>query len=101
MAWLAKRDKQHKLEFVDVSAADFADQRVSNISRLELNTSLHLRTSDEELFKDLDAIHMAYKAIGLGWLTAPTRLPGLKFLSDRIFDLWKQRVRGITRLKQR
>ncbi len=96
MSWLQKQDKLQKLEFIDIASPDFTDPRVAKISRLELNISLHLRTSEGLFFKDLDAIHLAYKAVGLGWITAPTRIFGIRFISDRVFDQWKKKVRGIT-----
>lgn len=98
MFWLQKRDKRQRLEFIDVSSQGFTDPRVSKISRLELNTSLHLRNTKGVFFKDLDAIHLAYQAVGLGWMTAPTRVIGIKCMSDWIFDQWKKKVRGITKL---
>ena len=95
MDWLRQRDKHQKLEFVDISSSDFHDARVSSISRIELNTSLHLRKSDGTFLKDLDAIHLAYRAIGLGWMTAPIRIIGIRNISDWIFAQWKKRIRTI------
>jgi hypothetical protein len=34
------------------------------------------------VLKGMDAVREAYRTVGLGWVLAPTKLPGLKALSD-------------------
>lgn len=99
MQWLANKDKNQRLVFHNIKAVDFTDSTVESlgISRFELNSSLHLRTADGKYFKDLDAIHKAYSAVGLGWITFPSRIIGIRHISDYLFKKWKQKVRGVTK----
>ena len=93
MTWLANKDKHKRLSFKDISAKGF-DASTLPVTRFELNSSLHLRTAEGRYVKDLDAIHLAYCAIGLGWLTMPTRIIGIKQLSNYLFTKWKHHIRG-------
>lgn len=98
MRWLQSKDKLARLTFIDIAADGFSPPQVCSslgITHIQLNTSLHLFKPDGSYVKDLDAIHLAYKAIGLGWITAPVRIVGLRQLTDYLFYKWKRHIRGI------
>jgi hypothetical protein len=54
---------------------------------------LHGIRHDGVVLKGMPAVREAYRAIGLGWLLAPTRLPGLNALSEFLYR-WFARNRG-------
>jgi predicted DCC family thiol-disulfide oxidoreductase YuxK len=43
--------------------------------------------------KGMEAVRQAYQTVGLGWILAPTRLPGLNLVSDLLYS-WFARNRG-------
>ena len=58
----------------------------------ELMGLIHAIKPDGSLLIGIDALRAAYAEVGLGWLWAPTRWPGLRSIFDR-FYLWFARNR--------
>jgi predicted DCC family thiol-disulfide oxidoreductase YuxK len=79
-------DSQGKplLQFIDVSAADFDDSAYP-ASRQEMMDIIHALRPDGSVVKGVEVFRLAYGAVGLGWLTAPTKLPVIKALCDWIY----------------
>lgn len=74
---LRERDTLHKLNFVDASAADF-DADKYGVSLAEAMRVIHGIKPDGTVVTGVETIHLAYRAVGLGWLTAASNLPLLK-----------------------
>ncbi len=79
------------LLFVDISADDFDPGKYGK-SLDELMGRVHAIDPNGSMLIGMDAIRAAYEQIGLGWLLAPTRWPGLRPVFDR-FYLWFARNR--------
>jgi predicted DCC family thiol-disulfide oxidoreductase YuxK len=62
------------------------------LNREEVTRVLHGVKPDGTVIKGMEAVRQAYEAVGLGWVLAPTRLPGLRRLSD-LFYGWFARNR--------
>lgn len=77
-------DKQQKLHFVDISSADFL-QRYPQFCRQAFNAKLHGQLADGSMLEGLDVTYLAWKLVGKGWLYAPTRWLGLRWLFDRFY----------------
>ena len=93
VAWLYIRNKQEKLGFQDINAADF-DSTVYGKTHDELMAEIHGFYPDGLVIKGMGVFRETYKAVGLGWLMAPTGWPILKPLFDLIYKLFaKYRVR--------
>ena len=83
-AWLKRRDRNGSLEIEDIAALGFDSARYG-LNRDEITRVLHGVRADGAVIKGMEAVREAYRAVGLGWLLAPTRLPGLRFLSDLLY----------------
>lgn len=81
VSWLKRRDRAGNLELEDIAALDF-DPVTYGLTREEVIRVLHGVTPNGEVLKGMDAVRKAYQTVGLGWVLAPTRLPGLKALLD-------------------
>jgi len=79
------------LSFVDISADGF-DPRPYGATLMDLMGRVHAVRTDGTVLIGMDAIRAAYDEVGLGWLLAPTRWPGLRRLFDRCY-LWFARNR--------
>ena len=79
------------LSFVDISDDGF-DPRPYGTSFAELMGRMHAVRPDGTLLIGMDALRAAYDEVGLGWLLAPTRWPGLRLVFDRCY-LWFARNR--------
>ena len=87
---LRERDDAHRLRFADVRAADFAVPAGTTLDRML--DAIHGRTADGRLVVGVETLRLAYRAVGLGWLIAPTAWPLLRAPSERAY-LWFARHR--------
>jgi predicted DCC family thiol-disulfide oxidoreductase YuxK len=88
---LRHRNQHGLLVFVDISAPDFdlarhwpaaLDANQARPSFQDMNAALHGIGADGLLYTGVETIRLAYAAVGLGWLWAPTRWPLLRSVSD-------------------
>jgi len=91
VSFLQRRNRHGWLAVEDIAAPGF-DPSVYGVAREELMASIHGVFPDGRLVKKVAVFREAYRAIGLGWLVAPTAWPGLRWLSDRGYD-WFARNR--------
>ena len=90
MEALRQRDAAGRLRFEDVRAVRFAVPAGTTLD--DMLTSLHGRTADDRLVVGVESLRLAYRAVGLGWLVAPTAWPLLRGPSERAY-LWFARHR--------
>ncbi len=91
--WLKGLDRHGRLSIEDIAAADFDPARYG-VTQVELMGSLHGVFPDGKKTRGMETFRQAYRAIGLGWLFAPTGWPGLRLLFDFSYALFaRYRVR--------
>lgn len=88
---LMLRNHAQQLQFVDASAAGFASP-LPGIAQADLMNLIHARRADGNVVKGVEVFRLAYGAVGLGWVTAPTAWPLLKQLADHAYP-WVVRHR--------
>jgi predicted DCC family thiol-disulfide oxidoreductase YuxK len=81
MRHLRKRDKHGALTLVDIQTPEFAAQ-YPELDWHALNARIHGLLPDGTLITGLDVTHQAWKAVGVGWLYAPLRWPGIRIIAD-------------------
>lgn len=91
MTNLMLRNTEGLLVFVDASPADFVSP-IAGTTRHELMNMIHAVRADGQVVKGVEVFRLAYGAVGLGWVTAPTALPGLRQLADLAYP-WVVRNR--------
>jgi predicted DCC family thiol-disulfide oxidoreductase YuxK len=89
--FLGNRNRNGSLVFEDISAPEF-DPAVYHKTREELMGVIHGVFPDGRIVKKMAVFREAYRAIGLGWVLAPTAWPGLRWLVDRGYE-WFARNR--------
>jgi predicted DCC family thiol-disulfide oxidoreductase YuxK len=84
--WLLERlDRgRGRIELEDISAPDFDPGRYG-LTLAEVEARLHGVLPDGRLVDGVEVLAMAYEAVGLGWLAAPARWPGVRWLLDRAY----------------
>ena len=82
--WLQRRDRRGNLAAEDIASAEFSPATYG-LTGDEVMGVLHGVKPDGSVVKGMDAVCEAYRAIGLGWLLAPTRWPLLRAVSDRLY----------------
>lgn len=75
---------RERIRFTDIAAPDFEASRVGT-TRAALMARIHGILPDGTLVEGMEVFRRAYSAVGLGFLLAPTRWPGLRALSDRAY----------------
>lgn len=81
---LKARNEKNLLKFVDISGNDF-DTSPYGIPQAELMRVIHAIKPDNSVVTGVAVFRLAYEAIGLGWITAPTGWPLLKPLFDWLY----------------
>ncbi len=96
---LEKRDRgRGRIAFEDIVAADF-DPAAYGLDAETVMARIHGVLPDGTVVEGVEVFRRAYAAVGLGWLLAPTRWPGLRRLADlayRTFARNRLRLTGRT-----
>lgn len=80
--FLARLDRSRgRIEFEDITAPSFDAGRYG-LSAGDVMARIHAVLPDGQVVEGVEVIRRAYAAVGLGWLMAPTRWPGLRRLAD-------------------
>ncbi len=95
-AFLEKRDRKKRLRFVDIRDPDFQPTETGR-SFKELEARIHAVLPDGGLVAGMDAIRAAWRAIGLGWLVAPSGWPLLRPAFDALYTFVARNRHKISR----
>jgi predicted DCC family thiol-disulfide oxidoreductase YuxK len=92
--WLRALDRRRgRLALTDIAAAGF-DPAAYGRTLADLAGSLHGVFPDGRQTTGVETFRQAYRAVGLGWVLAPTRWPALRPLTDALYQLFaRHRVR--------
>jgi predicted DCC family thiol-disulfide oxidoreductase YuxK len=93
---LQRRNRHGRLAFENIAAPTF-DPASYGTTREELMGVIHGVFPDGRLVRKMAVFREAYRAIGLGWLLAPTGWPGLRWLADRGYEWFARNRMGIGR----
>ena len=84
---LRRLDRQGRLRLTDLAAPGF-DPAEAGVPMERLLARIHGRLPDGTIVEGVEVFRKAYEAVGLRFLVAPTRLPGLSWLLDRAYDVF-------------
>jgi predicted DCC family thiol-disulfide oxidoreductase YuxK len=87
VAMLKRLDRHNNLDMEDITAVGYDPGRYG-LTRGEVMGVLHGILPDGRVVRRVEAIRQAYKTIGLGWLVAPTGLPGVGWALDRMYNVF-------------
>jgi predicted DCC family thiol-disulfide oxidoreductase YuxK len=85
--WLQRRNRRNHLAFEDVSAPSF-DPSQLGVPREELLGVIHGVFPDGRMVNKVEVFRQAYRAVGLGWLLAPTGWPVLRWIFNGLYSLF-------------
>ncbi len=81
---LRRLDRHKRLRFTDIAAPTF-DALTLNTTYETLMAQIHGRRSDGTWVTGVDVFRELYAAVGLGFVSACTRLPGIRQLLDVVY----------------
>jgi predicted DCC family thiol-disulfide oxidoreductase YuxK len=76
-----------RIAFADIAGPGFDAGRYGLTPR-DVMDRIHAALPDGRIIEGVEVFRRAYAAVGLGWLLAPTRWPGLRGLSDAAYRLF-------------
>ena len=89
--WLQRRNRLGRLAFEDVSSPGF-DPSSFGTTREELLAVIHGVFPDGRIVSKVEVFRQAYRAVGLGWLLAPTGWPVLRPIFNGFYTLTEARA---------
>mgnify|MGYP003417312638 CR=1 FL=1 len=94
---LRERDAASKLRFIDISAEGF-DAAAWGATPAQLDALLHAVDAQGRTHRGVPALRLAYAAVGLGALWAPTGWPLLRPLFDAAYAVFARHRHQISRI---
>jgi predicted DCC family thiol-disulfide oxidoreductase YuxK len=86
--FLERRDRERgRIQLEDISRADF-DPAAYGLDARQVMARIHGVLPDGSVVAGVEVFRRAYAAVGLGWLLAPTRWPGLRRLADLAYRVF-------------
>ena len=79
---LARLDRRDRLKLTNIAAPDFDAVAVAGLDWQTLMDEIHGRLPDGTIVTGVEVFRRMYGAVGLGFLLAPTRWPGLRQAAD-------------------
>ncbi len=95
--FLQSRNRHGWLAFEDIAAPGF-DAAAYGTTQAALMGVIHGVFPDGRMVQKVAVFREAYRAIGLGWLLAPTAWPGLRWLADLGYEWFARHRMDIGRL---
>lgn len=92
---LKKRDACDRLHAIDISAPEF-DAAQHGFRESALDAAIHVVDGAGVAVQGTEALRRIYRAVGLGWLVAPTAWPGCRALADLGYRAFARHRRGIS-----
>lgn len=89
--WLKRWNRHGYLVFEDITAVDFDASRYG-VTQQDLMGVIHGVFPDGRIVRKIEAFRQAYRAVGLGWLLAPTGWPVFRWFFDWLYE-WFARNR--------
>jgi predicted DCC family thiol-disulfide oxidoreductase YuxK len=94
---LKARNTAGHLKFVDISAPLF-DTTPYGATLAQMNGLIHAQRPDGTLVVGVEVFRLAYGAVGLGHLTAPTSWPGFKPVFDAAYAVFARHRYGFSKV---
>ena len=76
-----------RIELEDIAAPGF-DASAYGLAQEQVMARIHGVLPDGTVVEGMEVFRRVYAAVGLGWLLAPTRWPGLRVLADRAYRVF-------------
>lgn len=87
--FLAKQDAGRGLvAFVDIADDSYNPQEHGGISFEVAMGRIHAVLPDGTVVKDVEVFRRVYEVLGLGWVYAATKLPGIGLIANWLYGIW-------------
>ncbi|MDP6115068.1 MAG: DUF393 domain-containing protein [Planctomycetota bacterium] len=87
VTWLQRLDRHKNLNFEDIAATEFNPSDYG-LTHEQVQARIHGIKPDGSVIGGVEVFRCAYRALGLGWILAPTGWPGLRKVSDAAYSIF-------------
>lgn len=96
--FLKDRSSQYddSLGFVDIASPDYDSSSNADIPYDVAMGRIHAIDSDGRVVTGVKVFRDAYDAVGLGWVYALTKVPGVSWLAEVVYNVWADRRLQLT-----
>jgi predicted DCC family thiol-disulfide oxidoreductase YuxK len=97
--YLRKKDTDGKIRFTDIEDPCYneSDPRNGGISYLDAMSKLRAVTYKGDTLTGVEVIRAMYTEVNLGWLYSFTKVPGIRLVVDRAYEVWAKYRTVVTR----
>jgi len=85
--FLKRRDTDGRIGLVDIASPGF-DPEAHGLTREAVHARMHAIDADGNVIEGMEVFRRAYRAVGMGWLWAPTGWPLLRPIFDGLYRLF-------------
>lgn len=87
--FLTKKDRGRGIiKFVDIADLEYSPQNHAGIDFATAMGRIHAVLPDNTIIKNIEVFRRVYEALGMGWIYALTKLPGIGAIADWVYGLW-------------
>lgn len=77
-----------KIDFVDIASPEYSPDMNAGLSFEQAMGEIHAILPDGSVVTKVEVFRRLYEMVGLGWVYAITKLPGVGPAADAVYDLW-------------
>ena len=92
----AKDDGRGKLDLVDIASDDYDAKENAGIEYAEAMKTIHGLDAANNVYTGVEVFEKAYKAVGLGYVYAFTKVPFLLNAANKVYDVWAKYRLNVT-----
>ncbi|MBO3460255.1 DUF393 domain-containing protein [Aetokthonos hydrillicola Thurmond2011] len=87
--FLKKRDAGRGLvAFVDIASDNYKPEAHGGIDFETAMGRIHAVLPDGSIIKNVEVFRRVYDILGIGWVYAPTKLPVIGVIVDKVYGIW-------------
>ena len=86
--FLEKRNKDGLVKFTDIAASNYAPQDNGNVDYEKGMKKIHAVLDTGEVISGVAVFRQVYSAVGLGWVWQFTKIPGVAWIAEHVYDVW-------------
>ena len=87
--FLTKKDAGRGIvKFVDIASLDYDPQDHAGIDFETAMGRIHGILADGTVIKNVEVFRHVYESLGMGWVYAITKVPGIGVIADWLYEIW-------------
>ncbi|MBF2025936.1 MAG: DUF393 domain-containing protein [Oscillatoriales cyanobacterium C42_A2020_001] len=95
--FLQKKDAgRGRVAFVDIASNDYSPEANGGVDFETAMGRIHAVLPDGTVLKNVEVFRRVYEILGMGWVYAVTKLPGVGAIADALYGIWADKRLALT-----